>query len=129
MRPTKHHIREIFLLQLAIVCLVVVLCVLGVQAAYGDAAMPWLSATAIVIALGAIISVSWMGHRAAQRVVGCDVGVTRIGLFCTEKPGAHIDLGTDGTGHDAPDADLLAAEFGRHHPGEAFDRRLGGRIR
>ena len=68
-RTTKHHIREIFLLQLAIVCLVVVLCVLGVQAAYGDAAMPWLSATAIVIALVAIISVTWMGHRAAQRVV------------------------------------------------------------
>lgn len=69
MRTTQHHIREIFLLQLAIVCLVVVLCVLGVQAAYGDAAMPWLSATAIAVALGAIISVTWMGHRAAQRLV------------------------------------------------------------
>ena len=69
MRTTKHHIREIFLLQLAIVCLVVLLCVLGVQAAYGDAAMPWLSAAAIAVALGAIVSVTWMGHRAAQRVV------------------------------------------------------------
>ena len=69
MRTTQHSIREIFLLQLAIVCLVVVLCVLGVQAMYGASAMPWLTVAAIVIALGATVSVTWMGYRATQRVV------------------------------------------------------------
>lgn len=69
MQTTQHHIREIFLLQLAVFCLVVVLCVLGVQAMYGDAAMPWLTVAAIVIALVAVVSVSWMGYRAARRAV------------------------------------------------------------
>lgn len=69
MRTTQHHIREIFLLQLAIVCLVVVLCVLGVQAMYGASAMPWLTVSTIAVALGAIVSVTWMGYRATQRVV------------------------------------------------------------
>lgn len=69
MANTQRHIREIFLLQLAIVCLVVVLCVLGVQAMYGPSAVPWLSATAITAALGAIVSVTWMGYRATKRVV------------------------------------------------------------
>ena len=69
MRTTQRHIREIFLLQLAIVCLVVVLCVLGVQAMYGASAMPWLTVSAIVIALAATVTATWMGYRAAQRVV------------------------------------------------------------
>ena len=69
MRTTQRHIREIFLLQLAIVCLVVVLCVLGVQAMYGASAMSWLTVAALVIALGATISVTWMGYRATQRAV------------------------------------------------------------
>lgn len=69
MDNTQRNIREIFLLQLAIVCLVVVLCVLGVQAMYGASAMPWLSATAIGIALASVISVTWMGYRATRRVV------------------------------------------------------------
>lgn len=69
MDNTQRHIREIFLLQLAIVCLVVVLCVLGVQATYGASAMSWLSATAIVIALVAVVCVTWMGYRATRRVV------------------------------------------------------------
>ena len=60
-RTTQRHIREIFLLQLAIVCLVVVLCVLGVQAMYGASAMSWLTVAALVIALGATISVTCMG--------------------------------------------------------------------
>ena len=69
METTQRHIREIFLLQLAIVCLVVVLCVLGVQAVYGDSALPWLSAVAITIALVAVVSVTWIGYRATRRVV------------------------------------------------------------
>lgn len=69
MANTQRHIREIFLLQLAIVCLVVVLCVLGVQAMYGPTALPWLTAVAIAIALGAIVGATWMGYRATRRVV------------------------------------------------------------
>lgn len=69
MASTQRHIREIFLLQLAIICLVVVLCVLGLQAMYGPMALPWLSAVAIAIALGAIVSATWMGYRATKRVV------------------------------------------------------------
>ena len=69
MDNTQRHIREIFLLQLAIVCLVVVLCVLGVQAMSGPTALPWLPVAAIAIALVAIISVTWMGYRATRRVV------------------------------------------------------------
>ena len=68
-RTTQHHIREIFLLQLAIVCLVVIVCVLGVQAMYGASALPWLSAVAIAFALIAVVSVTWLGYRATRRVV------------------------------------------------------------
>ena len=69
MQPHQRNIREIFLLQLAIVCLVVVLCVLGVQAMYGRAAYPGLSLFAISIALGAVVAVTWMGYRATKRAV------------------------------------------------------------
>ena len=69
MDKTQRNIREIFLLQLAIVCLVVVLCVLGVQSMYGFLATPWVSVPVIVIAVGAVIGVTWMSYRAAQRVI------------------------------------------------------------
>ena len=72
MQTPQRHIREIFLLQLAIVCMVVVLCVLAVQAMYGRAALPWLGSTAIAIAVAAVlavVAVVWMGYRATKRVV------------------------------------------------------------
>ena len=69
MEKTRRHIREIFLLQLAIVCPVVVLCVLGVQAMYGQTGLPWLSATAIAIALSAIVGAMWMGYRSTKRAL------------------------------------------------------------
>ena len=69
MDTPQRHIREIFLLQLAIVCMVVVLCVLGVKAMYGNSALPWFSSAAIAIALAAVIAVVWMGYRATKRVV------------------------------------------------------------
>ena len=69
MATQKRYIREIFLLQLAIVCLVVVLCVVGVQAMYGDAAYPGLSLPAIAVALAAVVAATWMGYRATKRVV------------------------------------------------------------
>ena len=65
----QRNIREIFLLQLAIVCMVVVLCVLGVQAMYGHAVLSWLTATAMAIALVAVVAAMWMGYRATRRVV------------------------------------------------------------
>ncbi|HSD16964.1 MAG TPA: HAMP domain-containing sensor histidine kinase [Thermomonas sp.] len=66
---TQRNIREIFLLQLAIVCLVVVVCVLGVQAMYGASALSWLSVVAIAIGLLAVAIVSWLGYRATRRAV------------------------------------------------------------
>lgn len=69
MEKTQRHIREIFLLQLAIGCLVAVLCVLGLQVMYGFAATPWVSAPVLVVALGAVVGVSWMSYRATRRVI------------------------------------------------------------
>ena len=87
MANTQRHIREIFLLQLAIVCLVVVLCVLGVQAMYGPSAMPWLSATAIAAALGAIVSVTWMSYRATRRVIEpMDWLLREVALWDPQRP-------------------------------------------
>src|SRR5690606_29577497 len=65
----QRHIREIFLLQLAIVCLVVVLCGLVVQAMYEPAPMGWLSAVPVAVALAAVAGATWMGYRATRRVI------------------------------------------------------------
>ncbi len=68
MRSTWRDIRIVFLLQVAIVCLVVVLCMLGLQAASGDEVQP-ITMVAILIALVAIGSVTWMTYRATKRVL------------------------------------------------------------
>ena len=68
MPSSWRDIRIVFLLQVAIVCLVVVLCVLGLQAARGEAVQP-VTMIAILIALVAIAAVTWMTYRATRRVL------------------------------------------------------------
>jgi signal transduction histidine kinase len=67
---SPRNIRALYLLQVAIVCLVVVLCMLGLAAADGH--LPFAAPTlmAIAIALGAIAASSWMTYRAAKRMLG-----------------------------------------------------------
>lgn len=87
MDNAQRHIREIFLLQLAIGCLVVVLCVFGAQAIYGSDGMPWLPAGVVVIALGAVIAVTWMSYRATRRVVApMDWLLREVGRWDPQRP-------------------------------------------
>ena len=65
----QQQLREIFLLQVAIVCMVVVFAVLGVQALSGRAAYPGVSLVAIAVATGAVGTVMWMSYRASKRAV------------------------------------------------------------
>ena len=86
MLKTQRHIREIFLLQMASVCLVVVLCVLGVQGFYG-AGIPWLSGGVIVIALAAVVGSMWMGYRATRRVLEpMDWLLREVGRWDPQRP-------------------------------------------
>jgi signal transduction histidine kinase len=67
-----HSVREIralYLLQVAIVCLVVVVCMLGLSAADGDFLFAGPTFLAILIALGAIGVSSWITYRAAKRML------------------------------------------------------------
>ena len=65
----RRNIRIVFLLQLAIVSLVVVLCMLGLAAA--NRQLPFASVTLVTIglALGAIVTVTWMTYRATKRLL------------------------------------------------------------
>ena len=63
-----RNIRAAFLLQVAIVCLVVVLCMLGLEAVNGHEVQP-LTIVAIFIALGAIGTVSWMTYHTTRRML------------------------------------------------------------
>lgn len=65
----RRNIRIVFLLQLAIVSLVVVLCMLGLAAANDQ--LPFASVTLVTIgiALGAIVAVNWMTYRATKRLL------------------------------------------------------------
>lgn len=68
MGSTRRDIRVVFLLQVAIVCLVVVLSMLGLQAAAGGTVQP-ITLAAILIALVAVAAVMWMTYRATKRVL------------------------------------------------------------
>ncbi|HWS78649.1 MAG TPA: HAMP domain-containing sensor histidine kinase [Thermomonas sp.] len=68
MTSSWRNIRVVFLLQVAIVCLVVVLSMLGMQAATGGSVQP-VTLVAIVIAIVAIASVTWLTYRATRRLL------------------------------------------------------------
>ena len=68
MPATWRNIRTAFLLQVAIVCLVVVLGMLAMNALNGEVVQP-VTIVAICIALLAIVSVTWMTYRAARHLL------------------------------------------------------------
>jgi len=69
MSSSWRGIRVVFLLQVAIVCMVVLLCMLALAAANGQ--LPFAGATlaAITLALGSIAAVTWMTYRATSRML------------------------------------------------------------
>ena len=68
MLTSWRNVRVAFLLQVAIICLVVVLGMLALGAINDQAAQP-ITLIAIVLALLAIVSVSWLTYRTATRVL------------------------------------------------------------
>ena len=69
MRPVSSNIREIFLLQLAIVCLVVLFCMILAQMLDLTTTTPWASFIAVTVALVAVAVVTWRTYRATQRLL------------------------------------------------------------
>ena len=68
MSLNRRNIRIVFLLQLAIVSLVVVLCMLGLAAANQQLPFAMVTLVAIAVALSCIVSVTWMTYRATRRL-------------------------------------------------------------
>lgn len=69
MPQTSRHIREIFLLQLAIVSLVLLLCLVVAQI-LGDAlASPWVVFFSVATALAAVVAATWNTYRATRRLM------------------------------------------------------------
>ena len=79
MSSSWRSVRVAFLLQVAIVCLVVVLGMLALGAINGEALQP-VTLIAIVVALVAIGSVTWLTYRTARRMLasGMDPGVAKL---------------------------------------------------
>ena len=64
----RRNIRIVFLLQLAIVSLVVVLCMLGLADANQQLPFATVTLVAIAMALASIVAVTWMTYRATKRL-------------------------------------------------------------
>ncbi len=69
MSLNKRSIRILFLLQLALVSLVVVLSLLGLADANQQLPFATVTIIAIALALGSIIAVTWMTYRATRRLL------------------------------------------------------------
>ena len=69
MSSSWRSIRVLFLLQVAIACLVVLLCMLALAAANGQLPFAGPTLAAIALALGSIIAVTWMTYRATKRLL------------------------------------------------------------
>ena len=86
MKSEWRSIRVVFLLQVAIVCLVVVLCMLGIQSWNGEAVQP-VTMVAILIALAAIAVVTWMTYRATRRMLApMDWLLREVGRWDPQRP-------------------------------------------
>jgi signal transduction histidine kinase len=68
MSLNRRNIRIVFLLQLAIVSLVVVLCMLGLADANQQLPFATVTLVAITLALVSIVAVTWMTYRATKRL-------------------------------------------------------------
>ncbi|MEO6227804.1 MAG: HAMP domain-containing sensor histidine kinase [Thermomonas sp.] len=64
----RRSIRIVFLLQLAIVSLVVVLCMMALADANQQLPFATVTLVAIALALGSIVAVTWMTYRATKRL-------------------------------------------------------------
>ena len=69
MTHTSRKIRDMFLLQLAIVCLVVVLGLMVGQILDDAVKSPWLSFIAVTFALSAVVAATWKTYRATHRML------------------------------------------------------------
>jgi signal transduction histidine kinase len=69
MSISKRSIRIVFLLQLAIVSLVVVLCILVLTNANQTLPLATITVIATTLALASIVAVTWMSYRATKRVL------------------------------------------------------------
>ena len=86
----QRQLREIFLLQVAIICMVVVFAVLGVQVLSGRAAYPGLSLVAIAVATGSVGTVMWMSYRASKRAVApMDWVLRQVAGWDPQRPDTH----------------------------------------
>lgn len=69
MPQTSRAIREIFLLQLAIVSLVVLFFMIVAQMADEATSMPWAKLVVVSVALAAVLGATWMAYRATRRLM------------------------------------------------------------
>lgn len=69
MPNTSRHIREVFLLQLAIVSLVLLLFLMVAQILDDALASPWVSFSAVIVALAAVVAATWNTYRATKRLM------------------------------------------------------------
>ena len=91
MAGQQQQLREIFFLQVAIVCLVVVLAVLGVQTLSGRMAYPGFTFAAIGIATAAVGVVMWMSYRATKRTVApVDWVLRQVAQWDPRRPDTHM---------------------------------------
>ena len=68
MSLNRRNIRIVFLLQLAIVSLVVVICMLGLAVANPQLPLAMVTLVAIALALASIVAVTWLTYRATKRL-------------------------------------------------------------
>ncbi len=89
MSSSWRSIRLVFLLQVAIVCLVVVLCMLGMEALNGEPVQP-ITMFAIAVALVAIVSATWMAYRATKRLLApMDWLLREVSRWDPQRPDTH----------------------------------------
>lgn len=70
MPQTSRNIREVFLLQLALVCLVVLFCLMVLQMLDDAMVTPWAASfIAVTIALAAVAGATWRTYRATRRLM------------------------------------------------------------
>lgn len=87
MPSTSRNIRDVFLLQLAIVSLVVLLCLIVAQILDDALASPWASFLAVAVALAAVVVATWNTYRATRRLLAPMEWLLReVGRWDPQRP-------------------------------------------
>ncbi|MEO5963062.1 MAG: HAMP domain-containing sensor histidine kinase [Thermomonas sp.] len=90
MSLNRRNIRIVFLLQLAVVSLVVVSVILWLAGANPHLRLATMTAAAIALALGSIITVTWMTYRATRRLMApFDWLLREVSLWDPQRPDTH----------------------------------------